>query len=154
MQKGFTLIELMIVIAIVGVLSAVAIFSYQNYTLRVKVSEALIQLSAVKGLIVESYNAGGINSVSALSAEYNARPISSKQSRYVSNIEIASDGVITLTLTSDLSIGLNSDILGKTIKMTPNINGGKLTSSIGSIDWACASNTSVTNKKFLFNRNA
>ena len=59
MQKGFTLIELMIVVAIVGILAAVAIPAYQDYTVRAQVSEGLSLASAAKAAVVESYGSNG-----------------------------------------------------------------------------------------------
>lgn len=54
-------------------------------------------------------------------------------------MQIGNDGVITVTLTTNGSVGLPSDVLGKTLVLTPNIGGAKLSTTIGSIDWACAS---------------
>lgn len=143
-HHGFTLIELMIVVAIIGILAAVAIPAYQNYSTRAKVSEALVIASATKALVSESYVIGGMAVLQGAAANYNTRPASEKQTQYVSDIQVTSSGVITLTLTNNASAGLPSDVLGKTLVFTPNINGAKLTgTSEGSIDWACASASAV-----------
>ena len=138
-NQGFTLIELMIVVAIIGVLAAVAIPAYQDYTVRAKITEVLTQVSPAKILVSEAFMTNGISTVAAAATEYNARATSEKQTRYVANMQIGNDGVITVTLTTNGSVGLPSDVLGKTLVLTPNIGGAKLSTTIGSIDWACAS---------------
>ena len=59
-------------------------------------------------------------------------------------MQIGNDGVITIMLTTNTNVGLPNDVLGKTLVLTPNIGGAKLSTTIGSIDWACAS-TSANN---------
>ena len=138
-NQGFTLIELMIVIAIIGVLAAIAIPAYQYHSARAKISEVLTQASPAKILVSEAFMTNGISAVVAAAIEYNARAATEKKTQYVSDIQIGNDGVITVTLTTNANVGLPSDVLGKTLVLTPNIGGAKLTISIGSIDWACAS---------------
>lgn len=141
---GFTLIELMIVVAIIGILAAVAIPAYQYHAVRAKISEVLVVASATKTLVSESYLIGGVAVLQGAASNYNARPVSEKQTQYVSNIHVANDGVITVTLTNNAGLGLPSDVLGKTLVLTPNVEGAKLATIIGSIDWACASNSAVS----------
>lgn len=138
-NQGFTLIELMIVVAIIGVLAAIAIPAYQYHSARAKISEVLTQASPAKILVSEAFMTNGISAVVAAAIEYNARAATEKKTQYVSDIQIGNDGVITVTLTTNANVGLPSDVLGKTLVLTPNIGGAKLTTSIGSIDWACAS---------------
>ncbi|OTG99933.1 pilin [Acinetobacter sp. ANC 4973] len=138
-NQGFTLIELMIVVAIIGVLAAIAIPAYQYHSARAKISEVLTQASPAKILVSEAFMTNGISSVVAAATEYNARAATEKKTQYVSDMQIGNDGVITVTLTTNGSVGLPSDVLGKTLVLTPNIGGAKLTTTIGSIDWACAS---------------
>ena len=129
----------MIVVTIIGVLAAIAIPAYQYHSARAKISEALTQASPAKILVSEAFMTNGISTVLAAATEYNARAASEKETQYVSNIQIGNDGVITVTLTTNGSVGLPSDVLGKTLVLTPSIDGAKLTATIGSIDWACAS---------------
>lgn len=129
----------MIVVAIIGVLAAIAIPAYQYHSARAKISEALTQVSPAKILVSEAFMTNGISSVVAAATEYNARAAIERKTQYVANMQIGNDGVITVTLTTNGSVGLPSDVLGKTLVLTPNIGGAKLSTTIGSIDWACAS---------------
>ncbi|MCP5204625.1 MAG: pilin [Pseudomonadales bacterium] len=73
-QQGFTLIELMIVIAIVGILAAIALPAYQDYTVRAKMSEALANLAEAKTSIAEYYAANGYMPTNATTAGFNSNP--------------------------------------------------------------------------------
>ena len=137
-QKGFTLIELMIVVAIIGILAAIAIPAYQDYTVRSKVTEGLNLAAAAKVAVAESFQANDIAGVAAASADWLAN---FKATKYVSGITIsAADGTI------QIQYGPNTpQISGKTINLTPNVQGAILaTGATGNIDWACTSATSTT----------
>jgi type IV pilus assembly protein PilA len=147
-QKGFTLIELMIVVAIIGILAAVALPAYQDYTVRAKVSEAIIAATSPKGLISEAFQTDGLEGAKAAGATFNAKAAAEIETKYVKTIVIgvtdADAGVITVTL-QGASAGLPTDAQGKTIVMSPNIN--KLAPAAGvagPVDWACASKTHAT----------
>ena len=73
-QKGFTLIELMIVVAIIGILAAVALPAYQDYTVRSKLSEAVIAGSAFKGMMSEAFQTDSVAGLDAAAATINAKP--------------------------------------------------------------------------------
>ena len=146
-QKGFTLIELMIVVAIIGILAAIAIPAYQDYTVRSKVTEGLNLASSAKVAVGEGFQANDMAGVATGGAAWNGAFVATK---YVSNVAIkatppagaAGDGVITITY------GANTpQISGKTVVLTPFINTVQLaTTQSGNIDWACAS-TSVNTAK-------
>jgi type IV pilus assembly protein PilA len=125
MQKGFTLIELMIVVAIIGILAAVALPAYQDYTARAQVSEAPSLFEGPKSGIVEFWsNKGGFPLNNESAGVATAASISGK---YVSNVVIAS-GVITAQMkgTGQVAKGLEA----ATIQLSP-------VTSAGSIKWVC-----------------
>jgi type IV pilus assembly protein PilA len=138
-QKGFTLIELMIVVAIIGILAAIAIPAYQDYTIRSKVTEGLNLAAAAKVAVAEAFQANDIAGVSAASADFANN---FKATKYVSNLTIdPADGHITITY------GANTpQISGLTIILTPNVPVGTIlaTGATGNIDWACQSVNSAT----------
>lgn len=152
-QQGFTLIELMIVVAIIGILAAIAIPAYQDYTVRAKVSEAVIAGDAVKVIVSEAFQTDSVAGVDAAATAYNAKPAAEKQSKFVSDIQITpgpdSTGEITVTLTAAAGSGLPADAQGTTIVFTPYVAGGGAPAAIapgltGAIDWGCGSLTSNT----------
>ncbi|HEZ5875953.1 TPA: pilin [Neisseria meningitidis] len=124
LQKGFTLIELMIVIAIVGILAAVALPAYQDYTARAQVSEAILLAEGQKSAVTEYYlNHGkwpGGNSDAGVASS------STIKGKYVEKVEVAK-GVITATM---LSTGVNKEIQGKKLSLWAKRQDG-------SVKWFC-----------------
>lgn len=137
-QKGFTLIELMIVIAIVGILAAVALPAYQDYTARAQMSEALTLAEGQKAAVVEYYSDNGTFPTTNASAGIaNASTIKGK---YVQKVEVNGDST-SATITSTMnSSGVNKDISGKTLVLVGKQNSG-------SFEWTCKADT--VNTKFL-----
>ena len=156
-QKGFTLIELMIVVAIIGILAAVALPAYQDYTVRAKVSEAVISGSSVKGLLSEAFQTDSVTGLNAAATSYNAIPAAQKQSKYIVDVTIT--GAVTpwpivVTIKADGLNGIPTTVANQTIVFSPNVgNATPVAASVGAIDWACASATNATaTARLLANR--
>ncbi|HGG9330208.1 TPA: pilin [Neisseria meningitidis] len=124
LQKGFTLIELMIVIAIVGILAAVALPAYQDYTARAQVSEAILLAEGQKSAVTEYYlNHGTWPSNNSSAGVASSSTIKGK---YVEKVEVK-NGVVTATM---LSSGVNNEIQGKKLSLWAKRQNG-------SVKWFC-----------------
>jgi type IV pilus assembly protein PilA len=113
-QKGFTLIELMIVVAIIGILAAVALPAYQDYTIKARVSEGILATSQCRTAVAEVYQSG--TSANPPSAGGWGCESASQTTKYVASIVTDDDGMITVTLTSSTDLGAAA---GGTITLTP-----------------------------------
>ncbi|HEZ6011521.1 TPA: pilin [Neisseria meningitidis] len=133
LQKGFTLIELMIVIAIVGILAAVALPAYQDYTARAQVSEAILLAEGQKSAVTEYYLNHG--EWPANNSDAGVASASDIKGKYVQKVEV-NNGVVTATM---LSSGVNKEIKGKKLSLWAK-------RQAGSVKWFCGQPVTRTAK--------
>ena len=118
-QKGFTLIELMIVVAIIGILAAVALPAYQDYTVKAKVSEGILATSQCRTAVSEVYQTAAAGT--APGANGWGCESTSMSSKYVASVTTDANGVIEVKLNN---VGDLSGAADKTITLTPQTAAG------------------------------
>jgi type IV pilus assembly protein PilA len=128
-QQGFTLIELMIVVAIIGILAAIAIPAYQDYTIRAQVSEGINLASGAKAAIAEYFMDSG--ALPGSNGEAGLEAAANINGNYVQSVTVGANGVVTVDYSGP---EVNAQILGQTLTLTPTTNAG-------SVSWTCASGT-------------
>jgi len=139
-QQGFTLIELMIVVAIIGILAAVALPAYQDYTTRAKVTELAVAADGCKNSVTEYYQAAG-----ALPGDTATAGCSDAATNYIASLTVGAAGVITVKAAASDQAGnaLPVGFASQNFILTPGIN----TSNASILDWNCKA--SDIDKKFL-----
>jgi len=156
-QQGFTLIELMIVVAIIGILAAVALPAYQTYTVKAKVSEAILAASQCRTTISEVYQTGTTVPVAGNWGCESTAPTS----KYVSLVNTTADGLVEVTLSGDAAL-VAANINGNILTLFPaDSNKAQITASSTTIgatqvyQWVCGSTalgtvkTATTLPKYL-----
>jgi type IV pilus assembly protein PilA len=158
----------MIVVAIIGILAAVALPAYQDYTVRAKIGEGVIAGSAAKGVMSEGFQSDGITGLTATATAINATPFAQKASKYVMNYCVypvaaggvptagacpafvaAADWTISVAILATAGNGIPTGITGFTFNLSPNVKNAlgaavlPTATSQGAIDWACTSTTNV-----------
>lgn len=124
-SRGFTLIELIIVIAIVVVLASLAVSAYQTYTVRSQVQEGIEFASVAKAAIVDAYKNGGVPPADRIAAGMSPTATDT-QGAYVSQVDVA-DGRIDITFGNDA----HQDIFGDSLSLTPYLTDGS------TVSWRC-----------------
>ena len=136
LEKGFTLIELMIVVAIIAILAAIALPAYQDYTIRAKVSELAIAADACKTSVVEFYQAQG-----GWPATQDASGCVSQQTKYVESLAVDAAGKISVT--AKTGAGAIDVAAAGVLALVPS-----LTAS-GNINWSCNTADTTIAKRYL-----
>ena len=131
-QKGFTLIELMIVVAIIGILAAIALPAYQDYTARAQMSEAMVLADGQKGAVAEYYADKGVMPTT----NFQAGIASTISGKYVASVAVGTSGKITSTMNAS---GVAAGVQGKILELEP-------TPTDGMVRWACTTNA---DKKYI-----
>jgi type IV pilus assembly protein PilA len=134
LQKGFTLIELMIVVAIIGILAAIALPAYQDYTIRAQVTEGLNLAEGVKTAVADYYAQNGTMPAAVVTTATTANGLGytrAPEGKYVSSVDLKANGVVVVTFSNAGGKQANATINTKTLEIDPGV------SENGDIIWRC-----------------
>ena len=150
-QKGFTLIELMIVVAIIGILAALAIPAYQDYTIRSKVGETASLSGAAKTAVDIYYSENGtLWSTAPGHSTLGIAQSNEYKGNYVSTVAVGNNGLVTITIGSAASTKLPADVAGQSVVYEPTKQGGNLSWVVCNTAGSnCTNGTSTVTNKYL-----
>ncbi len=146
LQRGFTLIEVMIIVAIIAILAAVALSSIQEYVLRTKMSEVILALSGCRTSVSEIYQGTGS---SAPGPNGWGCESAAAQSKYVSKVETSADGAVTATIQ-----GIGGGLDGTVVTLIP-LNGAGVPATVAADmgtavrTWVCGGTGTTANLSYL-----
>jgi type IV pilus assembly protein PilA len=149
-QAGFTLIELMIVVAIIGILAAVALPAYQQYTKKAKMSEVILAASSCRTTITEAVQSAPSNVLTVTANNWGCEVTAGSGTKYVNKIETTTAGKVTVT-----AQGFNDTLIdAKVITLVPFIDAAAVTTNDGQkgiTSWRCGNTADGTtvDPKFL-----
>jgi type IV pilus assembly protein PilA len=147
LQQGFTLIELMIVVAIIGILAAVALPAYQDYTVRAKLSEVILAMSACRTSITEVYQSGPTTPPGANG--WGCEMSATQATKYVSQMGTDDNGVVTATVQ-----GVSTSVNGSLVTLVPMATSSTAaafttSNSMSLFGWTCGGAGTTVPLKFL-----
>jgi type IV pilus assembly protein PilA len=148
LQKGFTLIELMIVVAIIGILAAVALPAYQDYTIRAKMSEVILAMSACRTSITEVYQSGGASA--GVANGWGCEVSTTQATKYVNEISTGTNGQVTAKVRN-----ISTSVDGSFVTLIPLAGSGTAATYSGTAQalfgWRCGlgGDGTTVNPKFL-----
>ncbi len=150
LQKGFTLIELMIVVAIIGILASIALPAYQDYTVRAKVSEGVIAASSFKIGVADMFSDNGVNGIAAYAAEVLADQPNIRNSK-IANVVIGAAGEVTVTMNNAAASGGITALANgaQDLQYVPSIGNANPPNPLGpgisgTISWNCKPAAALT----------
>jgi type IV pilus assembly protein PilA len=145
LQRGFTLIEVMIIVAVIAILAAIALASIQEYAIRTKMSEAILAMSGCRTSVSEVYQGGGSSAPGANGWGCEA----GIQSKYVNKLETSADGAITVTIQ-----GIGGGLDGTVVTLIP-LNGAGVPATVAADmgtavrAWVCGGTGTTANLRYL-----